>query len=259
MKYALITGASKGIGRAIAQELAARGVHLVLVARDRFLLEELTSHLSVKYNIDARFFSLDLAEADAAQQLYNWILQQQIQIHILVNNAGYGLSGPFESYTASEHKEMMRVNMTVPVELTSVLLPQLKQNQPSYILNIVSSAAYQSVPGLSTYAASKAFMLSFSRGLRYEMRKKGISVTAVSPGSTDTGFAARAKVGKKGLKAAEKVNMTPEAVAKIAVNAMYGKKAEVITGFINQLGAFLVWLLPKKLAEKTAAGIYELD
>lgn len=259
MKYALITGASKGIGRAIAQELAARGVHLVLVARDKFLLEELASHLSVKYNIDARYFSLDLAEADAIQQLYNWVLQQQIQINILVNNAGYGLSGPFESYSADEHKEMMWVNMNVPVELTSVLLPQLKQNQPSYILNIVSSAAYQSVPGLSTYAASKAFMLSFSRGLRYELRKKGVSVTAVSPGSTDTGFATRAKVGQKGLKAAEKVNMTPEAVAKIAVAAMYSKKAEVITGFINQLGAFLVWLLPKKLAEKTAAGIYELD
>lgn len=259
MKYALITGASKGIGRAIAQELAARGVHLVLVARDRFLLEELASHLSVKYNIDARYFSLDLAKADAVQQLYNWILQQQVQINVLVNNAGYGLSGPFESYSADEHKEMMRVNMTVPVELTSVLLPHLKQNNPSYILNIVSSAAYQSVPGLSTYAASKAFMLNFSRGLRYELRKKGISVTAVSPGSTDTGFATRAKVGQKGLKAAEKVNMTPEAVAKIAVTAMYNKKAEVITGFINQLGAFLVWLLPKKLAEKTAAGIYELD
>lgn len=259
MKYALITGASKGIGRAIAQELAIRGFHLVLVARDRFLLEELASRLSVKYNIDARYFSLDLAEADAVQQLYNWVLQQHIQIHILVNNAGYGLSGPFESYTASEHKEMMQVNMSVPVELTSILLPHLRQNQPSYILNIVSSAAYQSVPGLSTYAASKAFMLSFSRGLRYELRKKGISVTAVSPGSTDTGFATRAKVGQKGLKAAEKVNMTPEAVAKIAVNAMFSKKAEVITGFINQLGAFLVWLLPKKLAEKTAAGIYDLD
>lgn len=259
MKYALITGASKGIGRAIARELAARGVHVLLVARDRFLLEELATELVAKHKIDARYLALDLAGAQAVPQLYRWISEQKIQVHILVNNAGYGLSGAFESYTAADHEEMMRVNMTVPVELTSVLLPQLKQNQPSYILNIVSSAAYQSVPGLSTYAASKAFMLSFSRGLRYELRKQGVSVTAVSPGSTDTGFATRAKVGKKGLKAAEKVNMTPEAVAKIAVNAMYSKKAEVITGFINQLGAFLVWLLPKKLAEKTAAGIYELD
>lgn len=259
MKYALITGASKGIGRAIARELALRGIHLLLVARDRFLLEELATAVATEHGVHAHYLAIDLSGSKAVQELYHWITTNHFAIHILVNNAGYGLSGPFESYTAEEHKDMMRVNMTVPVELTSLLLPQLKQNQPSYILNIVSSAAYQSVPGLSSYAASKAFMLNFSRGLRYELRKKGVAVTAVSPGSTDTGFAHRAKVGNKGLKAAEKVNMTPEAVAGIAVKAMFHKKAEVITGFINQLGAFLVWLLPKKIAEKAAAGIYELD
>jgi short-subunit dehydrogenase len=259
MKYALITGASKGIGKAIAEELAARKVNLLLVARDAHLLEKLTQTLKQQYAIEAHFLALDLAVPNAVTTLNSWIETNLFKINILVNNAGYGLSGPFTDYTIEEHKAMMQVNMTVPVELTGTLLPQLKTNQPSYILNIVSSAAYQSVPGLTTYAASKSFMLSFSRGLRYELRNKGVSVTAVSPGSTDTGFAARAKVGAKGLRAAEKVNMTPKAVAAIAVKAMYAKKAEVITGFINQLGAFLVWLFPKKLAEKTAAGIYELD
>jgi short-subunit dehydrogenase len=259
MRYALITGASKGIGKAIAEELASRQVNLLLVARDARLLEELTQTVKEQYHIQAHFLALDLSAANAVDNLNSWIETNLFNINILVNNAGYGLSGPFTDYTVEEHKAMMQVNMTVPVELTGALLTQLKTNQPSYILNIVSSAAYQSVPGLTTYAASKSFMLSFSRGLRYELRNKGVSVTAVSPGSTDTGFAARAKVGKKGLKAAEKVNMTPKAVAAIAVKAMYAKKAEVITGFINQLGAFLVWLFPKKLAEKTAAGIYELD
>ena len=126
MKHALITGASKGIGRAIAQELAARGVHVVLVARDRFLLEELAVELKATHKIDARYFAVDLASADAIAQVYHWISEQQIQIHILVNNAGYGLSGPFESYTAAEHEEMMRVNMNVPVALTSAFLPHLK-------------------------------------------------------------------------------------------------------------------------------------
>jgi uncharacterized protein len=259
MTYALITGASKGIGKAIAEELASRRINLLLVARDAALLQELSQTLQQQYQIEADFLALDLAIPNAVQELNNWIETQHYRIHILVNNAGYGLSGPFTDYTIDEHKAMMQVNMTVPVELTATLLPQLKANQPSYVLNIVSSAAYQSVPGLTTYAASKSFMLSFSRGLRYELRNRGVSVTAVSPGSTDTGFAARAKVGAKGLKAAEKVNMTPKAVAGIAVKAMFAKKAEVITGFINQLGAFLVWLFPKKLAEKTAAGIYELD
>lgn len=259
MKYALITGASKGIGKAIAEELASRRVNLLLVARDTALLEELATQLKQQYAIQADFLSLDLAVPNAVETLKNWIEKNQYQINILVNNAGYGLSGAFTNYTVEEHKAMMQVNMTVPVELTGMLLPQLQKNQPSYILNIASSAAYQSVPGLTTYAASKSFILSFSRGLRYELRNKGVSVTAVSPGSTDTGFASRAKVGAKGLRAAEKVNMTPKAVAGIAVKAMYAKKAEVITGFINHLGAFLVWLFPKKLAEKTAAGIYELD
>lgn len=257
--YALITGASKGIGKAIATELASRGVDLLLVARDVSALEELSTTLKKTYQIDVQFLGIDLSQPNAVHTLNTWIETNLYRINILVNNAGYGLSGPFTDYTLEEHTAMMQVNMQVPVVLTGTLLPQLKANQPSYILNIVSSAAYQSVPGLTTYAASKSFLLSFSRGLRYELRNKGVSVTAVSPGSTDTGFATRAKVGAKGLKAAEKVNMTPEAVARIAVKAMYSRKAEVITGFINQLGAFLVWLFPKKLAEKTAAGIYELD
>lgn len=257
--YALVTGASKGIGKAIATELASRGVNLLLVARDVSSLEQLSITLKKTYQADVQFLGLDLSQPNAVQTLHSWIETNLFRINILVNNAGYGLSGAFTDYTLEEHTAMMQVNMQVPVALTSTLLPQLKANQPSYILNIVSSAAYQSVPGLTTYAASKSFLLSFSRGLRYELRNKGVSVTAVSPGSTDTGFATRAKVGAKGLKAAEKVNMTPEAVARIAVKAMYARKAEVITGFINQLGAFLVWLFPKKLAEKTAAGIYELD
>lgn len=257
--YALITGASKGIGKAIATELASRGVDLLLVARDVSALEQLSATLKKEYQIDVQFLGIDLSQPNAVQTLNTWIETNLYRINILVNNAGYGLSGPFTDYTLEEHTAMMQVNMQVPVVLTGTLLPQLKANQPSYILNIVSSAAYQSVPGLTTYAASKSFLLSFSRGLRYELRNKGVSVTAVSPGSTDTGFATRAKVGAKGLRAAEKVNMTPEAVARIAVKAMYSRKAEVITGFINQLGAFLVWLFPKKLAEKTAAGIYELD
>ena len=259
MTYALITGASKGIGKAIATELASRKINVLLIARDEQLLAALAQTLQQQYQIEAHYLALDLSLPGAVETIYNWVETNRFQVHILVNNAGYGLSGPFTDYSAEEHKAMMQVNMTVPVALTATLLPMLKTNQPAYVLNIVSSAAYQSVPGLTTYAASKSFMLSFSRGLRYELRNTGISVTAVSPGSTDTGFATRAKVGAKGLKAAEKVNMQPEAVAAIAVKAMFARKTEVITGFINQLGAFLVWLFPKRIAEKTAASIYELD
>jgi len=154
---------------------------------------------------------------------------------------------------------MIQVNDRVPVELCSLFLPMLSKQSKGYILNIASSAAYQAVPGLGTYSASKAFILYFSRALHYELRNTNVSVTAVSPGGTATDFANRANVGKKAVRAGEKLNMTPEAVARLAVNAMYARKTEIITGFVNKLGAFFVWLLPKKLAEKTAASLYEME
>jgi short-subunit dehydrogenase len=258
MPFALITGGGKGIGKCIAAELAKKNYPVLLVARDEKSLEEHTTNLSKKYGIEAYYLALDLGKAGATQVLMDWIISNNYNVGVLVNNAGYGLSGPFTNYSANDHLEMMRVNMEVPVALTSALLPMLTRNSPAYILNIASSAAYQAVPGLSVYAASKSFVLSFSRGLRHELKNTGVYVTAVSPGSTDTNFAHRANVGEKGLKTAEKVNMTPEAVAEIAVTALFNKKPEVITGFLNKLGAFLVWLLPKKLAESIAASLYGL-
>jgi len=147
--------------------------------------------------------------------------------------------------------------MIVPVKLCKLFLPALRLQPKAYILNIASSAAYQAVPCLSLYAATKAFLLSFSRGLRQELRQSNVSVTCISPGSTDTDFSKRAQIGIKGLKAAEKINMTPEAVARIAVKSMFAGKTEVITGAINKLGAFLVWLSPKSLVERTAMKIYQ--
>jgi short-subunit dehydrogenase len=260
MAYALITGASKGIGRAIANELASRKMNLLLVARSESLLKEVSRELSEKFHVAAHYLALDLADPTAASRIFDWVEQNKYPVNILVNNAGYGLSGPFERYTPAEHSDMMRVNMQVPLELTALFLPQLKQQAQGYILNIVSSAAYQAVPGLAAYAASKAFLLNFSRGLRYELRKTNVSVTAVSPGATDTGFADRAQiVNEKAVKAAERFNMTPASVARLAVDAMYARKAETVTGFVNKLAAFFVWLLPKGLTEKTAAGLYDMD
>ncbi|MES2329579.1 MAG: SDR family oxidoreductase [Bacteroidota bacterium] len=259
MQYALITGASKGIGKAIAEDLASRGHYLLLVARSGSLLKELADELSGKYNIKADHLAIDLSAPGSPDQIVTWIKEKEYGVNILVNNAGYGLSGNFEQYSMEEHRAMMQVNMTVPLELTSLLLPELKKHSKGYILNIASAAAYQAVPGLTAYAATKSFLLSFSRGLQYELRKTNISVTVVSPGGTNTDFANRAKVAGKAVKAGEKLNMTPKAVAKLAVDAMFARKTEIITGFVNKLGAFLVWLLPKKLAEKTAAGLYEID
>jgi len=120
MPYALITGASKGIGKAIAEELAAKNYDLLLVARSEPLLKEISAELSVKYKIKADHLAIDLANPGSPVQILNWIKEKGYAINILVNNAGYGLSGTFEQYTAEEHRAMMQVNMTVPVELAGV-------------------------------------------------------------------------------------------------------------------------------------------
>jgi short-subunit dehydrogenase len=257
MAYALITGASKGIGKAIAEELAARKFNLLLVARSQELLQAVAKDIISKYKVQADYLSLDLSSPNAAQQVFNWCKEKNYSIEILVNNAGYGLSGLFEKYSVAENTNMMQVNMITPVQLCQLFLPMLKQQKQAYLLNIASSAAYQAVPYLSVYAGTKSFVLSWSRGLRQELKKSNVSVTCISPGSTDTDFVVRAQIGEKGLKTAKKVNMTAEAVAKIAVKSMFAGKAEVITGFINKLGALMVWLLPKGLVEKTAMKIYE--
>jgi short-subunit dehydrogenase len=157
----------------------------------------------------------------------------------------------------ADHLNMMQLNMSALVSLTRLFLPDLRKSSRSYILNIASSAAYQAVPKLSLYAATKVFVLAFSRGLHQELKGSPVSVTVVSPGATDTDFPSRAQLGEKGLKAAAKFNMRPEVVASLAVKAMLAGKTEVITGLLNKLGAAMAWLLPKGVVEKTAMKIYE--
>ncbi|HET6254939.1 MAG TPA: SDR family oxidoreductase [Puia sp.] len=257
MEYALITGASKGIGKAIATDLAARGFNVLLVARSEQLLQQEAARISALYPVKADWLSLDLSTAEAPQNVYDWCRAKGYTVQALVNNAGYGLSGPFEKYSSAEYVNMMTLNMTTLVALTRLFLPDLRSQPRSYILNIASSAAYQAVPGLTAYAATKSFVLLFSRGLRQELHKTSVSVTCVCPGATDTDFPSRAQVGPKGLKAAQRLNMSPEAVALHATRAMLSRKAEVITGFVNKVGATLAWLLPKGLVERTAGKIYE--
>ena len=257
MSFALITGASKGIGKSIALQLAANKKDLLLIARSEQQLQELAIDVQKKYGIKAYYLSMDLSRQEASRHVFNWCSENGYDVDMLINNAGYGLSGSFERYTLEEHVNMMQLNMNVVVEMTYLFLPQLKKQPKAYILNIASSAAYQAIPYLSLYAASKSFVLQFSRGLHHELKQTNVSVTCVNPGATDTAFVDRANVGTKGLELAKKFNMRPDEVAKIALDGMYKGKTEVITGFLNKLGAALAWLLPKKTIEKASAKIYQ--
>ncbi|GAA4027529.1 SDR family oxidoreductase [Hymenobacter glaciei] len=255
--YALVTGASRGIGRAIALQLAQRGYDLLLVARSEDQLTALAQEISTRYQHQAKVLATDLAAPDAAVAVAAWATAQTDQVAVLVNNAGYGLWGRFEQLSLAEQQNMLQLNMHLPVALTHALLPALRKVSKSYVLNVASTAAYQAVPSLTLYAASKAFLLSFSRGLRYELKGTGISVSCLSPGATTTSFADRAGMGAELQATANKVSMTAEAVAEIAVAGLLADEAEIIPGVLNKVSAGLTSVVPKNLVEKIAAGIYE--
>lgn len=255
-RYAVITGASKGIGKSIAIGLAKRGYHLLLIARSADELYRLSQELSKQFNIEVNTLAIDLAQAGAAKKVSEWINQQQYRIAVLVNNAGYGLWGPFAELHLEEQMQMCQLNMDTVLRLSYLLLPLLMKEKQAYILNVSSTAAYQAVPTLAVYAATKAFVLSFTRALKFELKDTPVSVTCLSPGPVDTGFAHRAGLDAFS-KMAEKFNMQPDEVAEIAIKGMLNKKSEIIPGFTNIISVYANRVLPKAFIEKMAAGIYK--
>lgn len=255
---ALVTGASKGIGNALARELASRGYDLLLVARNPEELMKVSREITESTESETLVIPLDLSNPEQVNRLISEVLERHSEsLRVLVNNAGYGMWGWFRDLPLEEQFRMMQVNVHTPVALSHAFLPVLHRNGPSHILNISSSTAYQALPTMTVYAASKAFMVQFSRGLRHECDRQGLNVkvTCVSPGATKTNFIDRA--GMEPLrKMADAVGMTPEAVAKIAVKAMLSGKMEVVPGSLNKLGAALARYLPKKAAENVAGNVY---
>jgi short-subunit dehydrogenase len=257
MSYALITGASKGIGRAIALELAKRNYDLLLTARSSDLLKDVAEEIKVIYSVEIHFMTLDLSENNAPLKLYNWCIENNYRVSILINNAGYGICGLFQNSSVEENTSLIHLNVIAPTQLCQLFIPLLQQHLQAYILNIASTASYQATPYLAVYASSKAYIQKFSRSLSHELSTKGISVTCISPGPTDTDWAKTASVPAKALKIAAKLNMQPAKVAEIAVKSMLAKKTEVVPGFVNKLGVFMAWLTPKRISEKFAASLYE--
>src|SRR5688572_17050860 len=151
MSFALITGASRGIGKALAFQFAQKGKPVLLVARDLQMLKEVSSEIELTYRIRAPYLALDLADKDSPQKIFDWSDKSGYVIDVLVNNAGYGLGGPFDEHPLQDWLNMMEVNMNALVKLTWLYLPELKTKDRAYILNIGSSAGYQSTPFMSLY------------------------------------------------------------------------------------------------------------
>lgn len=255
MEYALITGASKGIGKAIAYELAKRGYNLILTARSEDLLASLSEDIEKSHDVKAVYYAVDLAESGSAKELADWCTQNDYQLKILVNNAGFGLWGSFDKLPLDEQLNSMNLNMTAVVSLTHHLIPNLKKNKKAYILNVASVAAMIAIPTFSIYAATKAFLLSFSRSLSQEIGRKGIVVSCVCPGATESEFLDRAGMRSLG-KTADTFGMSAESVAEIAIRGMLKGKTEIIPGLINKVAAGALKLSPRGVSEKVAGKIY---
>jgi short-subunit dehydrogenase len=227
---ALVTGASSGIGAVFARELASRGSDLVLVARSRDKLASLADELRASYGVAADAVVADLAKPSAADELAAELRDSAPQIDILVNNAGFGLHALLHQADAARLTEMVQVNVAALVDLTRLYLPGMVARDRGAVINVASTAAFQPVPYMAVYGASKAFVLSFTEALWAETRRTGVRVTALCPGSTETEFFAvageNAQVGRI---------MAPQRVVHAALRALDRRASTVVTGAGNRL------------------------
>src|ERR671928_186613 len=189
MKVALITGASSGIGEVFARRLAARGENVVLVARTGERLNAICNELGRAHaNVVAQSVALDLSEADAPQRLFDETNQRGLEVDTLINNAGFGSMGEFLTLDIARELQMIDLNVKALVALTRLYLAPMRERKRGAIVNVASTAAFQPVPYMATYAATKAFVLSFSEALWDENRAHGVHVMALCPGVTETNF-----------------------------------------------------------------------
>jgi short-subunit dehydrogenase len=251
-KWALITGASAGIGVALAEELAAGGSNLVLTARRKDRLDELAQRLEAKHKIKTAVFAADLTELDAPQKIYDFTSSQGIEIDLLINNAGFGAYGGLPSIEVKRLLDMVQVNCSAVVHLTRLFLPHMVARKRGDILILASTASFQAVPYISTYAATKAFDLLFAEGLAEEMRPHGIRVCALCPGSTESEFHVVAGQEKFQRKAE-----TAEKVARTGLRALAAGKSYVISGLGNYLGAQGERLVPRRMVTRIAGGLFK--
>ncbi|OLR92756.1 SDR family NAD(P)-dependent oxidoreductase [Actinokineospora bangkokensis] len=233
--FALVTGASTGIGAATAERLAASGAHLALVARSADKLDDLAARLTRDHGVTVRTFPLDLAAAAAPTRLVKELADAGVEVEVLVNNAGVSDGGPVLDGDPARFRSMIDLNVTALTELTALLVPAMVARGHGAVVNVASTGGYLPAPYLAVYAATKAYVLSFTQALWAEIRDTGVRVVAVSPGPTET------PMNPRGSRSAD-------AVAATVLRALSGTSPAVIDGRANALVAFLFGrLLPRRL------------
>lgn len=248
-KWALVTGASAGIGLELARQLAEGGAHLVLTARRADRLEKLAAELSGKHHVNVEVFAADLAQPDAPGQIHAFTGGKGIEIELLVNNAGFGAFGFNHEIAESRLLEMIQVNCAAVVHLTRLYVPAMVKRGHGDVLIVSSVAAFQPVPFISTYAATKAFDLLFAEGVAEEVREFGVRVCALCPGSTTTEFQQVAQQPDRAFRAAE----TAGKVARVGLEGLAKGKTCVISGSKNRWMVVSERIAPRSFIAKMAA------
>lgn len=239
----LITGASSGIGLELAKCFATDGCRLILVARNQGALEELSKELRAKHQIETIVLPADLSQAEAPKQIFDKLAAQNVPVDVLVNNAGFGLHAPFLELPLDRQLEIIKVNVTALVALTSLFLPEMVRRRAGGILNVGSVAGFVPGPGLAIYYATKAFVLSFSEALAAELDGTGVSVTDLCPGPTETNFFRVARGDK--VRRMQTSKMSAEDVARIGHRDFRNKKVISIPGLQNKALVMLARITPR--------------
>jgi uncharacterized protein len=248
MNTTLITGASSGIGEAFARKLAAQGHDLLLVARSEDKLVALCNELGRNQNIRAQYVAIDLTEPDAPARLLAETVERNLEIDLLINNAGFGSMGDFAKLDLELELKMIDLNVRSLVELSHRFLQPMRERKQGSIINVASTAGFQGVPFMATYAATKAFVLSFSEALWEENRTYGIKVMALCPGVTETGFFAASQMKKPPARFIQ----TSEDVVETALRGLKRGKSSIISGWPNLLMIEMERIAPRSLILRVA-------
>ncbi len=251
----LITGASGGIGYELAKVFAENGFSLVLVARSKNILEGIAENFKKEFGAPVTVIEKDLAVPGAPQQIFDQLKSRNIDVEILVNNAGFGIYGEFAESSTEEQLGIVALNITALVHLTKLFLPGMIERKSGKILNVASTAAFQPGPLMSIYYASKAFVLHFSEAISNELESTGVTVTALCPGPTQTNFSKRAHTERITL--FRKNTMDAKTVALIGYHGLMKGQTIVIPGFQNKLLARLVGFMPRAFVVNVVRKIQE--
>jgi uncharacterized protein len=249
-RTALVTGASSGLGVDFARELAARGSNLVLLARREDLLRKHADEIAARYKVKAEVVAMDLVERDAPQRLFDQLSAAGTQIDVLVNNAGYGLYGPFSEIAWERERAMLELDIVTLVHLSKLFVQPMIARRFGYLLHVASIGAFQPSPLYASYSAAKSFVLNFGVALNHELRNTGVRSTVISPGITATEFL---KVSGQSATLYQRLTMmqSPE-VARIGIAAMLKGRSSVVPGLVNKLGVLLPRLLPLRASAAVA-------